>query len=350
MRTRATTLLFTALTVLALGGRAPAQDQPAASQPPMPRAPGGTFDPEKPLTAEADTTTLARIRADTRLSTFSELIQLTAQESLLRSEKITVLAPVNDAFKALPAGELDRLRQEPNRAELQRLVRMHVLTNVIDSRGFATAPRQRTYSGRRVRFEPITVGPQGAPRGIAPFSVRGAKFVQTDVTASNGVMHVMDALVLAPGQSVLQLIQANPKLTRYAQMLKASGVDQVLAGSGSFTVFAPSDEAIDRLDARVLAELLDPKMPDAASKFVRRHIFAGGIYSENAGVVGAGETGVPSMAREPLTTEIKDGRPLLNGTARLVETDAEGSNGVLHVIDDILRITPKPKAPPGSEQ
>lgn len=318
---------------------APPAPQPPAPQPPVPAVPGGTFDPARPVTAEVDTSTLARISIDPRLTDFTSLVMATQQESLLRSEAVTLLVPTNDALAALGPGAVERLLKPENIDEVRQLVRSHVLLQVLPANKLTTSGRLRTFGGRRIL-------PTLADGRI---SIGNARLIQFDITASNGVVHIIDGVITGPTRSLLESVEADPSLSRFAQMLKLTGVDVSLAGKQNLTVLAPSDAAFARLNPKVVSDLMDPNNRTELSKLVARHVFAGSIYSESLGTIAAGQRGIPSLAGDPLHSEMKDGNPLFNKTARLTKTDTEASNGVLHTIDDVLRFIPwgeqAPKVP-----
>lgn len=100
----------------------------------------------------------------------------------------TVFAPTDEAFRALPPGTVERLLRPENRAELVRVLSYHVVPGRIASTDLA---------GRQVR--PVTVAGPGldvdARQGV---SVNQARVVQADIAASNGVVHVIDRVLLPP--------------------------------------------------------------------------------------------------------------------------------------------------------
>ncbi len=312
---------------------------PAQGLPPGAPPGGGTFDPSRPVTAEPDTTVYVRVAADPRLSIFLELVKATEQESLLRSETLTVLAPTNDALKAMGDAEIARLKKPENAAELKKLVRGHVLLQTVTLDKLTTSGRLRSYAGRRL----LPVMQANRP------TIDGARVIQSDIAASNGVVHIIDSVIRWPQGTLLQSIEKDPSLSRFTEMLKLAGKDTVLNGTQTFTVLAPTNAAIERISPAAISSLLEPDKRTELDKFVSRHIFAGTIFSESLGTIASSGKGIPSMAGDPLHSELKDGKPLFNKTARLVKTDTETSNGVVHTIDDVLRFIPwgdnAPKVP-----
>jgi uncharacterized surface protein with fasciclin (FAS1) repeats len=101
---------------------------------------------------------------------------------------LTVFAPTDEAFRALPAGTVERLLRPENRAELRRILSYHVVEGAVFAADLAgRTSRPRTLAGARVSVD----GRQGV-------SVNSARVVTADVRADNGVIHVIDRVLLPP--------------------------------------------------------------------------------------------------------------------------------------------------------
>lgn len=101
---------------------------------------------------------------------------------------VTVLAPNDNAFALLPAGELDRLLAPGNRADLQKLVLRHLINTRVP---FAT------FSGA-VTSAPTMGGESVELNGDQPATIGGAPVIQSDVMATNGVVHVLGKVITPP--------------------------------------------------------------------------------------------------------------------------------------------------------
>ena len=160
-----------------------AAQTPAASPAPVvavaPAAP--------PVTPAGDV--IETLKASGRFSTFlkaSDLVGLTAFVKGLPA--VTVLAPSDAAFAQLPAGEVDRLLAQDNRAELQKLVLRHLINARVPFETFKGAETSApTLGGETVKLA-----------GDEPPTVGGAPVSQVDVNATNGVVHVLDRVITAP--------------------------------------------------------------------------------------------------------------------------------------------------------
>lgn len=101
---------------------------------------------------------------------------------------LTVFAPTDDAFDALPLGTINSLLEKENRATLIRILRYHVVSGAIGSDALADGASLKTLAGPRVVFTQSEGG----------FTIEGARIVATDINASNGVIHVIDRVIMPP--------------------------------------------------------------------------------------------------------------------------------------------------------
>jgi len=171
--------LLAATAVIALvAGSAVAQDaaQPRTEAPIAP-----------PVVAAGDIVQTAQ--ASGQFTTFLKAAEATNLTGMLKTNKnLTVFAPTDAAFAALPAGELEKLMLPENKAELQKLLVGHVVNATVRSADFKGATRKApTVAGTTVELS-----------GGDKLMVNDATIVQADVTASNGVIQVIDK-VLLPG-------------------------------------------------------------------------------------------------------------------------------------------------------
>jgi len=102
----------------------------------------------------------------------------------------TVFAPTDEAFAKLPAGTLASLLKPENKAKLQRILTYHVVAGTV-----MAADVVKMHSARAVSGDTITIA---APGGSV--TVDNAKVVKADILASNGVIHVIDSVILPKDQ------------------------------------------------------------------------------------------------------------------------------------------------------
>ena len=110
----------------------------------------------------------------------------------------------------------------------------------------------------------------------------------------------------------------------------AAGLVETLQGEGPFTVFAPTDEAFAALPAGTLDSLLAD--PEALKKILLYHVVSGAVTADQV----VGLTSADSVEGSPIAIAVKDGKVYLNDTAQVTATDVMASNGVIHVIDQVI--------------
>ena len=113
--------------------------------------------------------------------------------------------------------------------------------------------------------------------------------------------------------------------------VQAAGLVDVLRGDGPFTVFAPTDEAFAALPAGTVESLLQPENLEQLRAVLSYHVVAGRVGSIDALAAGQAET----LQGASVEIALNDGIAQVNG-ARLVKTDIEASNGIIHVVDAVL--------------
>lgn len=113
--------------------------------------------------------------------------------------------------------------------------------------------------------------------------------------------------------------------------VKAAGLVETLSGEGPFTVFAPTDEAFSALPKGTIASLLKPENKDKLIQILTYHVVAGKVESKDA----LGLKSAATVAGPSITITLTESGANING-ARLLQTDIETSNGVIHVIDRVL--------------
>jgi uncharacterized surface protein with fasciclin (FAS1) repeats len=111
---------------------------------------------------------------------------------------------------------------------------------------------------------------------------------------------------------------------------EAAGLVETLQGEGPYTVFAPTDEAFAALPAGTLDGLLAD--PEALKKVLLYHVVSGAVSSDQV----VGLTSADSVEGSPIAIAVKDGSVYLNDSAKVLTTDVMASNGVIHVIDQVI--------------
>ena len=114
--------------------------------------------------------------------------------------------------------------------------------------------------------------------------------------------------------------------------VEAAGLQDVLSGDGPFTVFAPTDAAFAALPAGTVESLLKPENLDQLKAILTYHVVPANVMSSQ---IRNGDNYVKTVGGNTLNVE-KEYDEVMIGSAKVVAVDIKASNGVIHVIDEVL--------------
>jgi len=233
----------------------------------------------------------------------------------------TVFAPTDQAFSKLDQGTLEMLLKPENRALLQSILTYHVVPGKVKAAKVVKLDAAETVNGQRVdiRTEDGKV------------FVDDAQVVTTDIECSNGVIHVIDSVILPSTNDIIDTALSAGAFNTLATAIEAAGLIETLRGKGPFTVFAPTDEAFDKLPSDTLNSLLKPANRDQLTAILTYHVVPGRVYSDEV----LSKKTFKTVQGDKVRASVKYGKPYING-ARIVQTDIDTSNGVIHVIDSVI--------------
>ena len=160
--------------------------------------------------------------------------------------------------------------------------------------------------------------------------INDAKVTVADIEADNGVVHVIDAVLIPPTNTVVDVVVNSPDHTTLEAAVIAAGLADDLSGEGPFTVFAPTDAAFAALPEGTIDALLsDPE--GELTKILLYHVVSGKAIS---GDLSDGMMIETLQGKEVKVTINNDG--VFINDAKVVVADIEAGNGVVHVIDAVL--------------
>lgn len=240
---------------------------------------------------------------------------------------ITVFAPTDDAFAKLPTGTVESLLKPENKELLQSILTFHVVAGKVDSATALTLTEATTLQGQRLAIDVE----RDAMGKVTAATVNGANLIATDVNASNGIIHVIDTVMLPETMNAVEVAKDAGTFNTLLAAAQAAGLAETLATAGPITIFAPTDEAFAKLPKGTVEMLLKPENIDTLKAVLTYHVVQGSIYDEQAIKAGSAATLQGSKVR----ATIQNGRMFINN-AKVVASDIESSNAVIHVIDTVL--------------
>lgn len=276
-------------------------------------------DDDEPTTptAQPDIAELATTSAE--LTTLVTALQSAGLVTALQADgPFTVFAPRNSAFDALGSSTVQALLASGNEAALTDLLTYHVVPGRFTAADLAGGAMLTTLAGGTITVE----GGNGV-------TVDGATVLTADLEASNGVVHIIDA-VLTEGLDIVQRASVTADVSTLVTAVGAADLAGVLSGAGPFTVFAPINDAFADVPSDQLDRLLDADNQALLQKVLTYHVIPGEVRAADL-VDGATVTTVEGTS---VTIDL-DGGAMVNG-ANIIATDIETENGVIHLIDAVL--------------
>jgi uncharacterized surface protein with fasciclin (FAS1) repeats len=134
-------------------------------------------------------------------------------------------------------------------------------------------------------------------------------------------------------KDVVDTAAGTEQFKTFVAALKAAGLEDTLKGEGPFTVLVPTDEAFAKLPEGTLDNLLKPENKEKLATILKYHVIPG--KSLAADVLKLDGKEVKTVEGNSAKVEVKDGTVTIDG-AKVVKTDIECSNGVIHVIDTVI--------------
>ena len=238
----------------------------------------------------------------------------------------TVFAPTDEAFAKLPPEQVAALLKPENKETLAGILTFHVVPGKVLAKDVVKIQGAVTLNGQRADVV-IKDG---------KVSIDGANVVKTDIKCSNGVIHVIDRVILPASEDLAKTATKAGNFQTLLAAADAAGLTEALSGKGPLTVFAPTNDAFAKLPAGTVETLLKPENRGKLAEILKYHVVAGRVYSEQALEAKKADT----LANQKISISVKDGTARVNN-AKLISTDIDASNGVIHVIDAVLLPTEK---------
>ena len=261
-------------------------------------------------------------------------------ETLRGEDNLTVFAPTDKAFSGLQKGTLESLLEPRNAPKLRSILEYHMSPGTTRLAGALETKELSSVQGQSLKFSFV----DGAVK------VNSASLIEADISCSNGVIHILDAVLLPPTagqapQDIVAIARAAGNFDKLLALVDAAGLTSALRGDGPITLFAPTDEAIARLPENTVQALLREENREQLNALLKYHVIPGRLSSGDALNKETAET----LTGQSLSFKIRDGSfQVQESTIRSV--DLECSNGVIHVIDQVLLPPESGEIHPGDEK
>lgn len=246
-------------------------------------------------------------------------------EALQGKGDYTVFAPTDAAFAKLPKATLQALLKPENKDQLAEILKYHVIKQVVTVA--AKAPRHPARSATSL------LGPKiNFKRDGNQLLVNGNKVTTRNIRCSNGIIQVIDGVLLPPeDKTIVGIAKKAGDFSTLLTALGAAGLEETLGSKGPFTVLAPTDKAFAALPKATLASLLKPENKGQLAAILKYHVVSGKVDARSAIQARTAKT----LAGQSIEFALKQGQLRINDS-RVINNDIETSNGIIHVIDQVL--------------
>lgn len=298
------------------------------------------------------------VRSLDSLSTLATAVDVAGLTAALDAPgPLTIFAPADAAFLAVPPATLESLLADP--VLLADVLQYHIVIDAADSAELA-----RLNAAQSTTAQPliISLGTAGE------LFVNDAQVVYADIPASNGIIHVINGVLTPPssglslptappetvalmnnlpdetleelaaadtsGQTIVEIVNSISGLSTVAAAINSAGLTTVLEQAGPFTLFVPNNGAFDALPPDQLTAILNDTTNMA--NILRYHLVLDEVTSADLATL-------PSLltaSGETLAVTVEDDGRILINNAPIFQADIETSNGVIHVVGEL--ITPLP--------
>ena len=278
---------------------------------------------------------------------FSSLVAAADKAGLVpalsdRSADLTVFAPTDAAFAALARSlgfaDAAAMVAALDGPTLAKILSFHVLPSSLNAAELVAGARTQNTLYRFPGTTPATLAlDTTAGVKLTDAALNQAAVTRADVAASNGVIHVIDKVLVPPGVlNVVQMAQSNPTFSVLVEAVVAANLAGALSGAGPLTVFAPTNDAFAAALAELSISKADLLASPALASILSYHVVGGDVRASDVAALPK-PAAVPTLNGASFTVGqdlgITDGT---GRTAGLVATDVLASNGVIHVIDKVL--------------
>ena len=273
-----------------------------------------------------------RLQKDGRFTIFTKAITASRQGKLFQNMHglYTTFAPTDDAFKKLPPQVLESLFLPENDERLEDIIKHHI-TESVYAYGKSSGGRRSLGVSDVTPFSAFGQQLNFKLHGKHA-TIDGAKITETDIPCANGIIHVIDSVILPAENSLLEMLKNEERFSKLVGLLKETGLDLPLASSRSqYTIFAPVNEAWEKEPYKSLAKNHGNSGSEDLYGVLARHVIVGKHVSENPKPYNKLRT----IHGAPIYLTQGEGKSKISGI-RMIESDSEAFNGLINAIGSVI--------------
>lgn len=262
---------------------------------------------------------LATVARAAGLTTLLDLVK--AAELELPDSPVTIFAPTNEAFAKLPAATVKKLLLPESRNTLRQILTFHVANGARTSADIWNARTVPSLCGQLLNVDANKA------------DIAGASIVAVDVGFDGGIVHVIDTVLMPEQRSISQIAAEETSLSTLMTAVGSANLARHLEQrDGPWTVLAPVNSAFGQLPEGTVASLLEPKNLEALTQILGLHVVPGRIPAREL----LAKKQLTTLLGQSINVSLRDGNVILGTEAKLIKTDIQAQNGVIHLIDKVL--------------
>ncbi|XP_023236689.1 transforming growth factor-beta-induced protein ig-h3-like [Centruroides sculpturatus] len=281
-----------------------------------------TIESSSVSTTDLPTTTLPSVLDATMGQGIDEFIGLLNQSGYLDSfqdgNEYTIFVPTDEALNSLPPTLRSTLKKQPKK--LQKTLKHHIVPSLVDPDHIPndmTLPTLLPNKNIRInKYEDAT-------------TASGAKIVKPPIRVGNVQIVPVNQVLVPPVGDLHRTVTKSPLMKQFSKLIEISGLEDEIKQGGPYTLFAPSKKAFKKMSSEEYNRLITD--PNLAKEFVLRHLVRGTHYTNG---IKDGSTLTSENGHE-LKLMNKPDCLGVNGV-NFSFSDINTTNGVIHVIDDVL--------------
>lgn len=267
--------------------------------------------------------------SDNHTTLYSALQAVNLDTELADADALTLFAPTDEAFEKLGQATIDGLLADTD--QLTNILTYHAIGSAVDEAGAVNA------AGTKV--EMLNGQNIGVSLVDGKLYINNAMVTVSDIEASNGVVHVIDTVLIPPtemmtsSQSIVDIAVSDANFSTLVTALQAANLVDTLADEmATFTVFAPTNDAFAKIPSETLTAILADT--DTLTAILLQHVIADAAVDSISAYTLNGK--MATMASDAmLDIKVVDGMLTIGG-AGVTVADIYASNGVIHVIDTVI--------------
>jgi uncharacterized surface protein with fasciclin (FAS1) repeats len=253
-------------------------------------------------------------------STFAtRFVEAEVGSSMSDDQHFTVFVPSDAAFRKLPEKvrlQFVEIAHKPDAAT--SILRYHVLPAELTFDDLAKRKSLTSLNGQRLRID----------KKKNDVYINDVKVRLSSIKCDNATIYEVDEVLLPSDMSILQQLEQDGRFSKFLTALEATGLDEMMRLGVPFTVFAPTDKAIDAAYKAEWDELSQPEAAERLRSLLKRHLHQGRFCLDNA---------TSAVVLDGSTIRItREERFMAANGVPIVSADVQASNGVIHVLASVL--------------